>query len=107
MANQADKKTLKNKQKLEPLFQLALALLTLIKLVFLLIQLARGTLGKLDLFLFALYLVVNVYTYKQIINCLELGLDFNIYFDIFCVVNTFQIFSIYSNKIFYLLWAVR
>ena len=106
MANQADKKQQKIKESQIPFYTQLFYAFTLIKLLFIIIQFFQGTLTKLDIFLFVVFTAANTYSYQMICKSLDLGVSYSFYFDVFCVVNTFQMISIYTNKIFYLLYGV-
>lgn len=77
MANQSDKKNMKNKKHLLPMFMAAIGAFTVIRLGYLLWSFFGEEFSIWDLFAFLTYLGINLYSYSNISTALELGISYS------------------------------
>ena len=106
MANQADKKNQKTKEQYAPIFFYLITGFIAINSLSLLYNIYQGNPLTLQVILFIIYTVINVFCYNNLINSLELGIGYSTYIDILGVNNLFSIVSMFTYKIFYLLYAI-
>jgi hypothetical protein len=80
MANQSDKKNLKNKNHKVPYFMAAIGTCTLIRLVYLIRSFFGEDFSSWELLSFGAYLAINLFSFSNIAKALESGIPYS-YFD--------------------------
>jgi hypothetical protein len=48
--------------------------------------------------------LINIICYTSLMKCLKFGLDIGLYIDLFASNNVIMLISVFTYKIFYLLW---
>ena len=105
MANQSDKKLQKQKETTAPIYFAVVTAFTLLYGLFLLYSMFGSGPIKLKLFLFLLYTGINMFCYQNVVKGLELGVNYSTYVDILAINNVFLVVSLFTYKVFYLLYA--
>ena len=106
MANQSDKKLQKQKENTAPIYLAVVTLFTMIYGLFLFWSIFQDTSVKFKIFLFIIYTTVNIYSYNNVVKGLEFGIDYSTYVDILAINNLFLVLSMFTYKIFYLLYII-
>ncbi len=77
MANQSDKKNMKNKKQQLPIFMAVISTLTVIRFGYLIWSFFGEDFSTWEAFAFLAYLGINLYSYSNISTALELGISYS------------------------------
>eukprot|EP00331_Platyophrya_macrostoma_P022793 CAMPEP_0176436588 /NCGR_PEP_ID=MMETSP0127-20121128/18064_1 /TAXON_ID=938130 /ORGANISM="Platyophrya macrostoma, Strain WH" /LENGTH=153 /DNA_ID=CAMNT_0017819949 /DNA_START=59 /DNA_END=520 /DNA_ORIENTATION=+ len=99
MANQSEKRLAKNKEKNIKIF---LYIMIAVNIINIGSKALKGTdIGKWDIFEFLFFSAVNYFTYSQISRCMEYGISYEGYLDIFAVNLFVQLTTSFSGVFWY------
>lgn len=106
MANNADKQKLKKLQKYGKILHLSTGVFLIICLLSLINGYGKESGFFKYFFTYGGLALLDVFLHVSLIECLKQGLEVNIYFDLYVLTNTVLLISLFTFKIFYLLWLL-
>ena len=97
---------MKKLEKFGKLLDLVTAFLIMVSLHAIFNSYRKDDRFKKTLFIHLIFIAANIFLYQSLYKGLKYGLDYGLYFDLFAANNSVLLISLFTFKIFYLLYII-